>query len=57
VYTGLVGLKPNPTKGGYQYATGWERCDDDVVHQFVEDDAAPGELIRGHGERAIGLLD
>jgi hypothetical protein len=57
VHTGLVGLKPNPTKGGYQYATGWERCGDDVMHQLVEDDAAPSKLIRSHGECAIGLLD
>jgi hypothetical protein len=57
MHAGLVGLKPNPTKSGHQHAAGWERCGDDVVHQPVEDDAAPGQLIRGQGKCAIGLLD
>src|SRR5262249_15231329 len=57
VHTGLVGLEPNPTKGGYEYATVWKRCGDDVVHQLVEDDTVPRKLIRSQGECAISLLD
>src|SRR5262245_32896881 len=57
LHTSLIGLKPYPTEGGYQYATGWERCGDEVVHQPIEDDAAPGKMVRSQGECAIGLLE
>src|SRR5262245_23825452 len=57
MHTGLIGLKPNPTKGRYEYATAWKGCGDEVVHQLVEDDAAPSKLVRSQGECAIGLVE
>src|SRR5262249_6537351 len=57
MHTGLIGLKPNPTKGRYEYTTGWKRCGDEVVHQLVEYYAAPSKLVRSQGECAIGLLE
>jgi hypothetical protein len=51
--TGLVGLKPNPTKGGYEYAAIFG---EEAVHQFVEDDAAPGKLIHSQDKCVIDLF-
>lgn len=57
VHAGFVSLKPNPTKGPYEYATVWLRRDQEVVHQFVEHDAVTSKLIYGHGEYLICLLE
>src|SRR5262249_17091840 len=34
-----------------------DRCGDEVVHQPIEDDAAPSKIVRSQRECAIGLLE